>query len=254
MNTPSPLVPQGSFQGKPRGKTNFRIAVFTVLAVHVVLLGGLLMQGCKKQDETPANPAKTNAEVFPALTNPSVAYYPTNPVAPETNLAQIPAPAPAPTILVEPTPAPTPPAAATQEYVIVRNDTLAKIAKAHGTSVKAIETANPGIKPTKLKPGDKIQIPASAAAAGALSSSTPPTTAAGESSPAATYTVKPGDNLTKIASKHGISIKTLRVANNLKTDQIRVGQKLKIPASSTAQSKGITPVASSNTTTGLATP
>ena len=42
--------------------------------------------------------------------------------------------------------------------------------------------------------------------------------------------MKSGDNLTKIAAQHGTSVKALRAANGLKTDSIKVGQKLKIPA------------------------
>ena len=42
------------------------------------------------------------------------------------------------------------------------------------------------------------------------------------------YTVRRGDTLSKIASKHGISVATLKKRNGLKNDKIRVGQKLKI--------------------------
>lgn len=42
------------------------------------------------------------------------------------------------------------------------------------------------------------------------------------------YTVKKGDTLSKIASKHGVSVATLKKRNGLKSDNIRVGQKLKI--------------------------
>jgi len=41
MNTPSPLIPQGALPNA-RGRSHIRIAVFTILAVHVVLLGALL--------------------------------------------------------------------------------------------------------------------------------------------------------------------------------------------------------------------
>jgi membrane-bound lytic murein transglycosylase D len=42
------------------------------------------------------------------------------------------------------------------------------------------------------------------------------------------YTVRKGDTLSKIASKHGISVSTLKKRNGLRGDKIRVGQKLKI--------------------------
>ena len=48
------------------------------------------------------------------------------------------------------------------------------------------------------------------------------------------YTVKSGDNLTKIARQFGTTVKALRAANGLKTDSIKVGQKLKIPAKASA--------------------
>ena len=45
-----------------------------------------------------------------------------------------------------------------------------------------------------------------------------------------TYTIKSGDNLGSIAKRHGTTVAKLRDANGLKTDQIKVGQKLKVPA------------------------
>ncbi len=42
------------------------------------------------------------------------------------------------------------------------------------------------------------------------------------------YTVRKGDTLHRIASKHGISVSTLKKRNGLKSDKIRVGQKLKV--------------------------
>src|SRR3954469_6688958 len=50
MNTPSPLIPQGALP-TTRSRSHIRIAVFTILAVHLVLLFALLMAGCKKTSD-----------------------------------------------------------------------------------------------------------------------------------------------------------------------------------------------------------
>lgn len=42
------------------------------------------------------------------------------------------------------------------------------------------------------------------------------------------YTVRRGDTLYKVASRHGISVAKLKKLNGLKSDNIRVGQKLKV--------------------------
>jgi hypothetical protein len=43
------------------------------------------------------------------------------------------------------------------------------------------------------------------------------------------YVVKSGDSLTRIAKLHGITIKAIKSANDLASDRIVVGAKLKIP-------------------------
>jgi LysM repeat protein len=42
--------------------------------------------------------------------------------------------------------------------------------------------------------------------------------------------VQSGDTLIRIAAKYGTTAKELRLANNLKTDRIKVGQQLRIPS------------------------
>jgi LysM repeat protein len=44
------------------------------------------------------------------------------------------------------------------------------------------------------------------------------------------YLVKSGDTLTRIAKTHGTTISALKAANNLASDKISIGEKLKIPA------------------------
>ncbi|MFK7814772.1 MAG: N-acetylmuramoyl-L-alanine amidase [Gammaproteobacteria bacterium] len=50
----------------------------------------------------------------------------------------------------------------------------------------------------------------------------------------ATYTIKSGDTLSGIAIRHQVSLVDLRRVNNLRSDKLRVGQVLKLPATVTA--------------------
>jgi LysM repeat protein len=244
MNTPSPLVPQGTFQDK--GKSHVRITVFAILAIHFVLLGVLLIAGCNKKSTSETE--LTENPVPPAVTPTTPEQWPT-PAPPATGAADIPpVPPPVPPVVqnqappattvtpvpVQPTPietvAPTPTpivesSVGVVEHIIAKGETLATIGKKYGVGYKAIEAANPGISPTRLKIGDKIKIPAKPAGASTASATPSPNDgAAGK-----VYVVKSGDNLLKIAKTTGVSVNQLRAANNLRTDQIRVGQKLKIP-------------------------
>lgn len=45
-----------------------------------------------------------------------------------------------------------------------------------------------------------------------------------------TYKVRSGDNLSKIAKRHGVTVDAIKKANNLSNDRLSVGQKIKIPA------------------------
>ncbi|HZR20200.1 MAG TPA: LysM peptidoglycan-binding domain-containing protein [Verrucomicrobiae bacterium] len=241
MNNQSPLIPSGSLlEQRNKGRTRVKIAVFLVLAIHGVGLMALLMQGCNKKEDATAN---TAAAASDATNTPAPAFVePTNTPAPATNLMTPPTNAavtPPPVEPVQP-PVTTPPAGAATDYVIVKGDTFATVAKKFHVGVKALLDANPSVEPTKLKIGQTIHIPAaptavSAATVGSAGGSSADTGGSGQ-----TYSVKSGDTLTKIAGEFGVSVKALRSANNLKTDKIVVGQKLKIPAKTSSQPAGST--------------
>ena len=227
MNNQSPLVPPGSpLDPKNKSRTRVEIAVFVVLAIHGIGLLALLMQGCQKPPESTTMDAATNATpAFVTPTNPPTPP-PTNPVAvapTPTNTVVTPPPA-------EPVTAPPAAPAGATEYTIAQGDTFSALAKKFGLKVKAIENANPGVDPAKLKIGQKIQIPAPPAAPtpGATATAAPDATATTGGEQA--YAVKSGDTLGGIAKANGVTVKALRAANDLKTDRITVGQKLKIPA------------------------
>ena len=52
-----------------------------------------------------------------------------------------------------------------ETYIVKSGDTLAKIAKAHGVTLKALEAANSKVDPNHIKVGLKLNIPAKAEAA-----------------------------------------------------------------------------------------
>lgn len=238
MSTPNPLVPQGTFQDK--GKSHIRIAVFTILAVHVVLLSALLIAGCKRTVEETPPAEQTSLAPPPAPIEPPPLPPPldimTNVPAPAPIETVVPPPPPPPTEnVVPPPPEVTPPPIVTPpepvpttpgtEHVIVKGDTFSALAKKYGVSVNAIKSANPSLDPNRLRIGDKVIIPPATAKPEPAGTGT----SSGTAGEGTVYKVKSGDTLTRIGRQYGVTVKELRAANNLKTDQIKVGQRLKIP-------------------------
>lgn len=224
MNNPNPFVPKGSLlEQQSQRRSRLKLTVFLVLAASVSCLVVMLIQGCKREAPE-ALSTDTNTPALDTNLPPALDTNLPPPLPPATNAAVLPPPV-AP--LVTPPPVvPAAPAAGT-EYTIVSGDTLAKIAKKNGVTVKAIEDANPGVDPKKLRPGKKLIIPASTASAAPAA---PGALTAMDTGSEKTYVVKSGDTLSKIAKRNGVTLKALRAANNLTTDHIKVGDKLKIPA------------------------
>jgi LysM repeat protein len=212
MNNPNPFVPKGSIlELQSKRRSRLKLAVFCVIAVGVAGLSAMLIQGCKREQPTEADTTPTIDTNPPAITD-------TNSAIADTNLPVMPA-------VTNPPPYVPPVAAAGTEYVVVKGDILATIAKKNGVTLKALEAANPSVVPTKLKVGQKLQIPAPTA-----STVAPAAAATGVDAGAETYAVKSGDTLSKIAKAHGTTVKAIQSENNLTTTAIKVGQKLKIPA------------------------
>ncbi|MCO6186146.1 peptidoglycan DD-metalloendopeptidase family protein [Rhizobium sp. L1K21] len=61
------------------------------------------------------------------------------------------------------------------------------------------------------------------------------------------YEVKSGDSLGRIAANHGTTINALRAANGLTSDNIRIGQKLKVPGSAPAKTETVAAPAQTQT-------
>lgn len=222
MNSPSPLVPQGSsLEHHHQARTSLRVKIFCALGINVAVLLVLLMQGCKREQPqaTPEPPP-----LFTDTNPPPMDVSDTNAQFVTTTDTNTLPPAP-PEKIVEPT---APPSGAASEYTILKGDTLSSIAPKFKVTLKALQAANPTVDPAKLQIGKKITIP-SPVAAGA-----PPAAVTGAATPvgddAGSYKVKSGDTLTKIAADHHTTVKAIQSANNLTSSSIKVGQLLKLPA------------------------
>jgi LysM repeat protein len=292
MNTPNPLMPQGSLPSQASsGKSTFRVAVLLIVALHAVFLSGLLWQGCKRDTSKADNksiestngladlPKLSTNEYYSGFSElPSVAStnHPaaidsfgqtsnqppplplvSNQVSSQTTVASnhsaVSKPADQKTAGSE-----KPVDRETKEYIVARGDYFANIAKSHKVSLAALKKSNPNVDPNHIHAGQKLQIPAPDVSATetktaaktskpALGFAEPPTPGASSN----VHVVKAGENLTKIAKLHGTSLKAIREANNLKSDRVVVGQKLKLPATNSAAagpstSKPIAPLSATN--------
>ncbi len=139
------------------------------------------------------------------------------------------------------------PTGSASEYKVQKGDIAFILAKKHNVTLKELQAANPNVDLKKLKVGATLQIPAPGAAAEAKAAkaagtatdaAAPAEAASGDGS---VYHVKGGDSLGKIAKRHGTTVKAIRQLNGLSNDNIRVGQKLKLPAKSAAAAAAAAP-------------
>lgn len=203
--------------------------VSSVVFLHVLAFV-VLVNGCS----TRASRAKATQEQYaPASGIPSsgesVAPSAGEPIPP-TPVPEEPLPEEPSEPEVKPPPAPTSEQdATTTVYVVKQNDSLWLIAKKHGTTIDAICKANGIKKNSILRTGTSLKIPAKQAKTSE--------TASEKAVNGTTYTVKKGDVLGIIARRNGVTVKAIKEANNLSSDNIRIGQKLIIPAKNTPTPK-----------------
>jgi len=136
-----------------------------------------------------------------------------------------PSPQPQPTpVIPTPTPTPTP---ATGKYTIAPGDTLTSIAAKLGTTVAALESANPGINPNDLQIGAQISTPVPNV------SPPPQPTPAPAPPPSSTYIIVAGDTFTLIAAKFNTTVAALEAANpNINPTTLQIGQVINLPPGS----------------------
>ena len=115
-------------------------------------------------------------------------------------------------------------------YTVKSGDTLSKIAQKHNTTVKELKLLN-NLQSDILKINQKIITSKSQT----TTTKTKATTASVsvEKTKNSTYTIVPGDTLTKIANKHNLTLTELKKLNNLSSDTIYAGDKLIVSSTKT---------------------
>lgn len=115
-----------------------------------------------------------------------------------------------------------------KRVVTKEGDFITKIARANGLTAKELNWFNPSatrLPNGNLHAGQRILVPTRAVADAARDVPNPSIERYGVGS---TYTVKRGDNLSVIARRHGTTVARLKQLNRLRTDVIRVGQRLRV--------------------------
>lgn len=107
-------------------------------------------------------------------------------------------------------------------YVVVRGDTLNRIARKFGVTPDAMRAENPGYNFVLGRVGDQLQLPAHA--------TIQPPPAAIPIPADELYVVEPGDTLVKIAQKRDLLPVELRMLNpETSWEQLKVGQRIRAP-------------------------
>ena len=99
----------------------------------------------------------------------------------------------------------------TSTYTVKAGDNLYSIAKKFNTSVSNLITLN-GLKNNSLSIGQQLKVPASS----------------NSSTTNQTYVVKSGDSLYSIAKKFNTTVDSIKKKNNLPSNLLSIGQKIKI--------------------------
>ena len=130
--------------------------------------------------------------------------------------------------LVVPGGTPAPASSSGLSYTVKAGDSLGRIASKHGVSLTALLSVNGMTVNSLILPGQVIQLPAGATAASGASGSAAPAASG------ASYTVKAGDSLGRIASNHGVSLAALLSINAMTVRSLIVpGQVISLPAGAT---------------------
>jgi membrane-bound lytic murein transglycosylase D len=112
-------------------------------------------------------------------------------------------------------------AAAARTHRVRSGETMSGIARRYGVSAAALQAANSGVNPRRMRVGQTLRVPAAGSSV-ARTVSAPATPRF--------HRVARGENLTVIARRYGVSVRQIQSWNGLRTTRIMAGQQLRVRA------------------------
>ena len=156
MNTSNPFQIPVCLQradSQQRRRERFKKGFIGVVAAIVVLLIGLLIEGCMSEQTANTVPGSKVADFQTPRHNQPLAMEPKLDTTAQPNMSET--HQPAPPVVTENVPVTSHPETL---YVVKPGDNLTRIAKTHGTTVKALKAAN-SLENDRIVVGSKLKIP-----------------------------------------------------------------------------------------------
>jgi peptidoglycan DL-endopeptidase LytF len=123
-------------------------------------------------------------------------------------------------------------------HTVVAGETFYGIARRYRVTAAQLRALNPDVDMDALEVGDELRLPAGARdsrPAAQPRPQAPASTGAQTQQPrrgTRSHVVAAGETLFGIARRYGVTVDAIRRANQMETDQVRVGQRIVIPPAS----------------------
>jgi membrane-bound lytic murein transglycosylase D len=137
------------------------------------------------------------------------------------------------------------------EHTVARGETMSGIAHRYGVSTRLVTEANPRLKSSRLRPGQRVIVPTGGALSTSVARRMADPVEPAASSPSGFHRVRRGETLSGLATEYGVSVRQLRAWNALASNaKIRAGQRIRVAAPSRAAPSRPRVVASSGSEPG----